>query len=151
MSYGHREKHLTRLGNSFALIIDRPMLRSLGIGPKSELRVHSDGSRIIIEASRTKHDPSFAASAAFVIRRDALIQSARYLESCVGPDSMEALGAGRIYFSRFVSKIRWQTRSIGNDDLVMDRLEHVRAVHEGSATATMEDAVAAAVQAVPAA
>jgi antitoxin component of MazEF toxin-antitoxin module len=149
MTYGLREKRLSRLGNSFALILDRPMLHSLGIGPSSKLRVHSDGQRIIIEAARSKHDPAFASSAAFAIRRDALIQSARFLEACVGPEAMEALGAGRVHFGRFVSRIRYQTRSSTTDDLVMDRLEHVRFVYESSATATIEDAVAAALKALP--
>jgi len=148
MSYGLREKHLTRLGNSFALIIDRPMLHSLGIGPKSRLRVHSDGHRLIVETVKPDHDPKRAARAAFAIRRDALMQSASHLAPIVSNETMEQFGAGRVHFGGFVARIQYQTTSTAIDDLVMDRLEHMRSAYDGS-SATIEEAVALALQAVP--
>lgn len=146
--YGLREKHLTKLGNSLALIIDRPMLHSLGFGAKSKLRVHCDGHRLIVEEARPHHDPKRAANAAFAIRRDALMQSARHLEHIVGPDTMEQLGAGRIRFTQFVSRMTYQKSCTPAESLVMDRLEHVRSEYDGS-TKTMEEAVASAIAAVP--
>ncbi|MBA3465094.1 MAG: AbrB/MazE/SpoVT family DNA-binding domain-containing protein [Deltaproteobacteria bacterium] len=43
------EKRLTACGNSLALTIDRPLLRLLGIGPNTKLRVSTDGKRLIVE------------------------------------------------------------------------------------------------------
>jgi hypothetical protein len=42
-------KRLCKVGNSLAIIIERPILRTLGIGNRALLRVSTDGERIIIE------------------------------------------------------------------------------------------------------
>jgi antitoxin component of MazEF toxin-antitoxin module len=41
-------KYLTKHGNSFALVIDRPILNLLRISPDSPLEVTTDGQRITI-------------------------------------------------------------------------------------------------------
>ena len=46
------QKHLSRIGNSLGLLIDRPILRMLGITQKTPLRVSHDGKRILIEPVR---------------------------------------------------------------------------------------------------
>jgi antitoxin component of MazEF toxin-antitoxin module len=43
------EKHLQRYGNSLALVIEKPILRALGIGRKTKLAMRTDGRRLIIE------------------------------------------------------------------------------------------------------
>ena len=42
-------KRLARHGNSSALVIDRPILELLGIDDQTDLRVTTDGKRLIIE------------------------------------------------------------------------------------------------------
>ena len=41
-------KHLTRHGNSYALIIDRPVLDLLGIQPDMPLEITTDGRALIV-------------------------------------------------------------------------------------------------------
>jgi len=60
-------KKLTRHGNSFALIIDRPILELLNIDPDTELDITTDGNRLIIArtdpaARRKKFDEVRAAA-----------------------------------------------------------------------------------------
>jgi len=45
-------KKLTRHGNSFALVIDRPILELLKIDPDSPLEVSTDGKLLIIAPAR---------------------------------------------------------------------------------------------------
>ncbi|MEX0849674.1 MAG: AbrB/MazE/SpoVT family DNA-binding domain-containing protein [Candidatus Dependentiae bacterium] len=42
-------KKLTKLGNSFALIIDKPILKLLNITAGTTLKIGTDGKKIIIE------------------------------------------------------------------------------------------------------
>lgn len=42
-------KRLARHGNSSALVIDRPILEMLGIDDQTDLKVTTDGKRLIIE------------------------------------------------------------------------------------------------------
>jgi antitoxin MazE len=42
-------KHLTRQGNSLALIIDRPILELLDIDEKTQLKLTTDKGKLIIE------------------------------------------------------------------------------------------------------
>lgn len=48
------KKRLSKHGNSFAIIIDKPILDLLSINEKTVLTLTTDGSRIIIEPKRTK-------------------------------------------------------------------------------------------------
>lgn len=41
-------KRLTPHGNSSALVIDRPILELLGIGPKTPLEIATDGRNLIV-------------------------------------------------------------------------------------------------------
>lgn len=49
-------KRLSACGNSLAVTIDRPLLRLLGIGVETQLRVTTDGRRLIIEPLSPKAD-----------------------------------------------------------------------------------------------
>lgn len=42
-------KHLTKHGNSYALIIDRPILELLKIDPEAPLDVTTDGTRLTVQ------------------------------------------------------------------------------------------------------
>lgn len=44
-------KTLTRHGNSLALVIDKPILELLGIGPKTPLSIRTDGRCLVISPS----------------------------------------------------------------------------------------------------
>jgi len=46
-------KKLTRHGNSFALVIDRPILDLLGIDPETPLNVSTDGAQLIISPAKS--------------------------------------------------------------------------------------------------
>lgn len=45
-------KTLTRHGNSLALVLDKPILEMLGIGPETPLQISTDGHRLIIVPKR---------------------------------------------------------------------------------------------------
>jgi bifunctional DNA-binding transcriptional regulator/antitoxin component of YhaV-PrlF toxin-antitoxin module len=46
------KKRLLRVGNSYAVVIDKPIRRLLGIASRTILEVSSDGQRIIIDVTR---------------------------------------------------------------------------------------------------
>ena len=48
------KKKLSKHGNSFAIIIDKPILDLLSITEKTVLSISTDGSRIIIEPKRIR-------------------------------------------------------------------------------------------------
>jgi antitoxin MazE len=50
-------KYLTKHGNSFALVIDRPILDLLKISPDSPLEVTTDGERITISIATKSESP----------------------------------------------------------------------------------------------
>jgi len=41
-------KNLTKHGNSWALVIDKPVLELLNIGPETPLKIRTDGQTLII-------------------------------------------------------------------------------------------------------
>ncbi len=45
-------KHLTKTGNSYAVVIDRPVLEATEIGPDTPLEISTDGDVIIISPVR---------------------------------------------------------------------------------------------------
>ncbi len=50
-------KHLTKIGNSLGVVLDRPLLEQLGVDADTELEISSDGSVILIAPVRSKkHD-----------------------------------------------------------------------------------------------
>jgi len=46
-------KHLSAIGNSLGIVIEKPILELLNITRDTELEVTTDGSRLIIEPVRT--------------------------------------------------------------------------------------------------
>jgi len=60
-------KTLCSLGNSKALILDKSIMRLLGIGPKTKLRLMTDGRRLIVEPI-TEEPPAPTASELDAVR-----------------------------------------------------------------------------------
>ncbi len=50
------KKNLSKYGNSFAVLIDKPILELLNITPTTELKISTDGNRIIIEPIRAESE-----------------------------------------------------------------------------------------------
>jgi antitoxin component of MazEF toxin-antitoxin module len=67
-------KHLSAIGNSLGLVIEKPILELLAITKDTELEVVTDGERIIIEpvrskAAREEHQRRVATSTKKVLTR----------------------------------------------------------------------------------
>jgi antitoxin component of MazEF toxin-antitoxin module len=63
-------KTLTKHGNSYALVIDKPILDLLKIGPNTPLEVTTDGRKLSIEpADDPKRAAKFAAALAKANKR----------------------------------------------------------------------------------
>jgi antitoxin component of MazEF toxin-antitoxin module len=63
-------KHLTRQGNSLAVIIDKPILDMLDIDEKTPLKLTSEGRKIILEPMSEKEiEQRFLAAADKVEKR----------------------------------------------------------------------------------
>ena len=63
-------KHLTRQGNSLAIIIDRPILDLLDITEQTPLKLQVDGRKIVLEPLAPKEvDRSFTKAAGKVEKR----------------------------------------------------------------------------------
>lgn len=56
------QKRLSVLGNSLAIVIDKPIRKLLGIGRDTILQVSTDGRRILIEPTGDRHEPSVSLS-----------------------------------------------------------------------------------------
>jgi len=52
-------KKLSAVGNSFGLVIEKPILELLSIDRDTELEMTTDGERLIIEPIRTGKTPKF--------------------------------------------------------------------------------------------
>jgi len=53
-------KHLVRHGNSYALILEKPLMELLGIEPDTELKIETDGTGLRIEPIKKKSEPNHA-------------------------------------------------------------------------------------------
>jgi len=68
------EKRIKAMGNSFGLVIDKPMLRMLGLGRGSVVKLTTDGRRLVIERVDTSNriepsrDPRLELEASAVAR-----------------------------------------------------------------------------------
>ena len=45
-------KTLNKVGNSYALILDKPLLQLLQITPETKIAIHTDGKRILLDPQR---------------------------------------------------------------------------------------------------
>ena len=63
-------KKLTKHGNSYALVIERPILEMVGIDPDTELEIATDGQVLIVSPVRDrKHRKKFETALAKVNRK----------------------------------------------------------------------------------
>jgi antitoxin component of MazEF toxin-antitoxin module len=62
-------KRLSRLGNSMAVIIDRPFLQQLNLGPESEVEVSLEQNAIVIRPHRYATDAEADASAVRMFKK----------------------------------------------------------------------------------
>ena len=62
-------KRLTSLGNSAALIIDKPILELLHITPQTDLSITTDGKTLTISPLHTLTDAEFKAAHGRVLKR----------------------------------------------------------------------------------
>ena len=63
------QKKLTKHGNSYALVIDKPILELLRIGPKTRLRIRTDGTSLFIDPANTIQRKRFVAALQSVIAK----------------------------------------------------------------------------------
>jgi hypothetical protein len=143
------EKRLRSIGNSFGLVIDKPVLRMLGMGRGSILKLSTDGRRLIVErvdlldqAPPPSSDPR--------LKLDAI---------AVAKTLMNRFGVGREEYERLHHKQWRPTRYIAHlecarpeevteaDLTTMRRLEACLA--ECQAGATRDEAIARALAAHP--
>ncbi|MCX5748309.1 MAG: AbrB/MazE/SpoVT family DNA-binding domain-containing protein [Proteobacteria bacterium] len=52
------QKRLTIVGNSLALIIDKPIRKMLSLGPSRLVEIKTDGRRLVVEAAREPPTPA---------------------------------------------------------------------------------------------
>ncbi len=64
-------KHLTRHGNSLALVLDKPILDLLGIDADTPLEVRTDGEGLPVRPAPKKRGKGFEEAWATVRRRNA--------------------------------------------------------------------------------
>jgi antitoxin component of MazEF toxin-antitoxin module len=62
-------KRLSAVGNSAAIIIDKPILDILDIGMETELNIHTDGQNLIISPIKKDQERRVQAAHARVIAR----------------------------------------------------------------------------------
>ena len=62
-------KRLSTVGNSAALIIDKPILELLGIGMDTDLDIHTDGHNLIISPINREQNASVQAAHKRVLAR----------------------------------------------------------------------------------
>jgi hypothetical protein len=88
------EKKLLKLGNSVALVIDKPLRLALGIKPTTLVRVMTDGKRLIIEPSGERTVES-KRTAAVTERMQALsVAHALTVLDCMSNENLARLTAG---------------------------------------------------------
>jgi antitoxin component of MazEF toxin-antitoxin module len=62
-------KKLARLGNSTAIIIDRPFLQQLDLAPDAEVEISVENNALVIRPHRYPTDEEFAASANRIVNK----------------------------------------------------------------------------------
>jgi len=63
------KKRLSAVGNSAAIIIDKPILDILDIGMETDLNIHTDGQNLIISPMRKEQDKRVQAAHVRVVAR----------------------------------------------------------------------------------
>jgi len=144
----HYEKHLVRVGNSLGIVLDKPVLRAMGLGRKTRVRVRTDGYLIVIEPTqKPPFEPGRAAREVHSVRLACALDTARALGDELSPDQMAQLGAGRIVLSSYRSSLARKTSFDARWLTVIDRLDRVREAFDRRRNSV--EAVADALAAIP--
>jgi len=162
-------KRLIVVGNSLALVIERPLLRALHIKRHTTLEIRTDGVRLIVEPSRVQPPASNAASmvsapvdpvggtylevapksSSLALRREAAQATFYFLEyRILEPQYLEAIGAGKFRLPR--TYLRHLIRRETADpvlEMVMDRMEVLK--EQMASGKSWTDAIAVAIERVP--
>ncbi len=137
------KKRLQVVGNSLAIVIDKPLRVLLGIGRKTILQVSTDGRRILIEPTGELHAPVITASEVDALRvMDTLLQF-----HGLGQAEFEQLCPRRMRMFAYRGAVM---HGIFDDDtrLVMKRLE--ACLRQRIAAAPWDLAIRAALDEIPA-
>jgi antitoxin component of MazEF toxin-antitoxin module len=62
-------KKLTKHGNSYALVIDKPILELLNISDQTPLNVTTDGQSLVVTPTSEAHEKKFRAAVDNTIKR----------------------------------------------------------------------------------
>ena len=142
------EKHLVRVGNSLGIVLDKPVLRAMGLGRKTRVCVRTDGNLIVIEPTKKPaFEPGRATREVHAIRLACALDTARALDDSLSPDQMAELGAGRVLVSSYRSELARKSSFDTRWLMVIDRMDHVRQAFDANRSSV--EAVAAAIEAVP--
>lgn len=141
------EKQLIAVGNSLALVIDKPMRQALGIGRASRLRVTTDGVRLVIEpiAKGLLRASATGRNLPFAIRRAGAI---RVYDALVGDGLLEhwpRLAGSR--WAGYRAALVHRHEADPNLTTTMDRLDVCIEIR--NAGGSWDDAIGAALAAVP--
>lgn len=63
------EKRLTKVGNSWAVVLDKPLMDLAGLSPDQPVVIRSNGHGLVITASGGDQDPAFLEAKARVSSR----------------------------------------------------------------------------------
>jgi antitoxin component of MazEF toxin-antitoxin module len=63
------EKRLTKVGNSWAVVLDKPLMDLAGLSPDQPVEIRSNGHGLVITASGGDQDPAFLEAKARVSAR----------------------------------------------------------------------------------
>jgi antitoxin MazE len=63
------EKRLTKVGNSWAVVLDKPLMDLAGLSPDQPVEIRSNGHGLVISASAGGQDPAFLEAKASVLDR----------------------------------------------------------------------------------
>ena len=156
MAYGTNvEKKLVSVGNSVALVLDKPLRETLGIKPTTLVRVMTDGRRLIIEPCGEK--PAVVKRAEAISERTQAMRVAwdlltrfsipndRFAQVCSGWGTCRRLKI--LYYKMWTESVDWEHITAGERSVVR-RFEVLHAVLERT-KGKWDEALAEALAKVP--
>lgn len=63
------EKRLTKVGNSWALVLDKPLMDLAGLSPDQSVEIRSNGNGLVITPAGGGQDPAFLEAKARVTEK----------------------------------------------------------------------------------
>jgi virulence-associated protein VagC len=149
------EKKLFRIGNSVALVIDKPLRLALGIKPTTLVRVMTDGQRLIIEPCGERSVEAKRTTAITEQTQARAIANELMIHLSTSNENFARLTAGwrapncrlRImHYKMWLDSVRWDCLSAAEHRLIR-RFEALYWALRGKAT--WDEAISAALAAEP--